>query len=391
MGKLTAASAKAALRTPGRYRDGDGLMLYVREPGKASWVARLQSEGKRRDYGLGSYELVSLAEAREKARSYKRELLAGRDPLALSRPPEGMTRLFKETALEFIEAKVSKGSRARERARLENHAFPKLGKLQLQSIDANAIADCLAPIWQRKPETARKVREFIIRTLRFGRPDGALLIGNLARAITDRLPNQPPRGNFAAMDYRDLPALMAKLETKGGMGALAVRATILTAARSGSVRNATWKELDLENAVWSIPSEHMKMRRPHRIPLSAEAIAVFREAASTRRPDSELIFPSRNSGPLSDMTLTKALRDLGERATVHGLRSTFEDWTAEQTSLPREIRRAALAHKVENEVEAAYLRTDFFDKRRGLMDAWASFATSKETAQVIELKSSLAR
>lgn len=363
-------------------------MLYVREPGKASWVARLQSEGKRRDYGLGSYELVSLAEAREKTRTYKRELLAGRDPLALSRPPDGMTRLFKEVALEFIETKVSKGSRARERARLENHAFPKLGKLQLQSIDANAIADCLAPIWQKKPETARKVREFIIRTLRFGRPDGALLIGNLAKAVSDRLPAQPPRGNFAAMDYRDVPALMAKLEVKSGIGALAVRATILTAARSGTIREATWEELDLENAVWSIPGEHMKMRRPHRIPLSAEAVAVFREAAGIRRADSRLIFPSRTGGALSDMTLTKALRDLGERATVHGFRSAFEDWAAEQTSQPREIRRAALAHKVENEVEAAYLRTDFFDKRRGLMDAWGRYATGKEAGQVIDLKTS---
>lgn len=387
MGELTAASAKAALRTPGRYRDGGGLMLYVREPGKASWVARLQINKKRRDFGLGSYDLVTLAEAREKARAYKRELLAGNDPLAKSKPDENLMRLFKDTALNFLEAKVSKISRARAKGRLQKHAFPKLGKLQLQSIDADAIAECLRPIWQSKPETARKVRNLIIRTLRFGRPDGALLETTLAKAVTDRLPAQPRKGNFAAMDYRHVPALMPKLEAKGGMGAMALRAAILTAARSGEVRGATWQELDLQTALWTIPAERMKMRRPHRVPLSPEAVAVFRQAAAVRRADSDLVFPSRTGKPLSDMTLTKVLRDEGETVTVHGFRSSFRDWAAEQTSQPSEIAEAALAHAVPNAVEAAYRRTDFFDKRRDLMDAWGNFASGKETAAIIQLNS----
>lgn len=385
MGELTAASAKAALRKPGRYRDGGGLMLYVREPGKASWVARLQINKKRRDYGLGSYDLVTLAEAREKARAYKRELLAGGDPIAMAKPDEKLMRLFRDTALEFLEAKVSKASRARTKGRLQKHAFPKLGKLQLQSVDADVIADCLRPIWQSKPETARKVRNLIIRTLRYGRPDGALLESTLAKAVTDRLPAQPRKGNFAAMDYRDLPALMPRLHAKGGMGAIALCATILTAARSGEIRGASWDELDLDAALWTIPTDRMKMRRPHRVPLSPEAVSVFREAASVRRADSDLVFPSRTGKPLSDMTLTKALRDLGEPATVHGFRSTFRDWAAEQTSLPGEIAEAALAHAVPNAVEAAYRRTDFFDKRRDLMDAWGRFAAGVEGGKVVKL------
>lgn len=355
-------------------------MLHVREPGKASWVARLQINKKRRDFGLGSLDLVTLAEAREKARTYKRELLSGNDPLALSKPDANLMRLFKDTALDFLEAKVSQESRARAKGRLQNHAFPKLGKLQLQSVDADAIADCLRPIWQGKPETARKVRNLIIRTLRFGRPDGALLETTLAKAVTDRLPAQPRKGNFAAMNYRHVPALMPKLEAKGGMGAMALRATILTAARSGEVRGAIWDELDLQAAVWTIPAERMKMRRPHRVPLSPEAVAVFRQAAAIRRADSNLVFPSRTGKPLSDMTLTKVLRDEGEKVTVHGFRSSFRDWAAEQTNQPPEIAEAALAHAVPNVVEAAYRRTDFFDKRRDLMDAWCNFASGKEMA-----------
>lgn len=387
MGELTAASAKAALRAPGRYRDGGGLMLYVREPGKASWVARLQINKKRRDYGLGPYDLVTLAEAREKARTYKRELLSGGDPIALAKPNEKLMQLFKDTALKFLEAKVSEASRARTKGRLQKHAFPKLGKLQLQSVDADVIAECLRPIWQSKPETARKVRNLIIRTLRFGRPDGALLETTLAKAVTDRLPAQPRKGNFSAMDYRGLPNLMPKLEAKSGMGAMALRAAILTAARSGEVRAATWSEFDLDAALWTISAERMKMRRPHRVPLSAEAVAVFRQAASIRRSDSDFVFPSATGRPLSDMTLTKVLRDEGETVTVHGFRSSFRDWAAEQTSFPGEIAEAALSHAVPNAVEGAYRRTDFFDKRRDMMDAWGRFATGKASAEVVALLS----
>jgi len=379
LGKLTHAGVRSALTKPGRYRDEKGLMLYVRKPGQASWVARLQQGGKRRDYGLGSLDLVSLAEARELAQAYRKALAEGRDPLTLGRPPAAMTRLFREVATEFIEAKFSPASRKLSLARMKAYAFPALGKLQVQSLDADTIAAALRPIWLTKPETARRTRQLIIRTLRYSRPDGALLESTLAKAISDRLPTQPRRGNFAALPYDEIPALMPRLVDKGGMGALALRATILTAARSGEVRGATWAELDLANAVWTVPAERMKMRRAHRVPLSAEAVAVFSEAGAVRRKGTNLVFPSAKGGPLSDMTLTKALRDLGETATAHGFRSSFRDWAAEQTSLPGEIAEAALAHAVPNAVEAAYRRTDFFDKRRELMDAWGRLCQSKCT------------
>jgi integrase len=263
-----------------------------------------------------------------------------------------------------------------------------LGKLQLQSVDPDSFAVALRPIWLTKPETARRTRQLIIRTLRYGRPDGALLESTLAKAVSDRLPALPRRGNFAALPYDELPDLMRRLAEKGGMGALALRAVILTAARSGEVRGATWQELDLDGAVWTVPAERMKMRRPHRVPLSAEAVEVLRQAESIRRAKTSLVFPAAAGGRLSDMTLTKALRDLGESATANGFRSTFRDWAAEQTSMPGKIAEAALAHAVPNAVEAAYRRTNFFDKQRELMGAWGRFAAG-EVSNIVPLRAAI--
>jgi len=373
MGRLTVTGVKAALNKPGRHRDGDGLMLYVRKPGQGTWVARIQHGGKRRDYGLGSVDHVSLSEARERAREYKKALLENRDPLALSRPPHGMTRLFRDTAEEFLHAKFSEANKAVATARLKTFAYPQLGGLQLQSIDADTIAETLRPIWTTKPETARRVRDLITRTLRYGRPDGALLESTLARAITDRLPAQPKRGNFKSKPYQDVPALMIRLREKQGWGAIAVRFAILTATRSGEIRGAEHSEFELSKALWTIPAARMKAGKLHRVPLSAEAIDLVRPFLENRQAGTKLVFPAASGKPLSDMTLTKALRDLGEKATVHGFRSSFRDWAAEQTDFPREIAEAALAHAVPDAVEAAYRRTDFFDKRREMMDAWGKF------------------
>lgn len=387
---MSAAKAKALLESPGRHHDGDGLILFVRASGSASWIARVQQDGKRREFGLGSYRAVTLAEAREKARTVKAALIAGRDPHLELKSPRSMTRTFRDAAVEYIEAKASEAKinetkQRQQLSQLRAYAFPALGKLQVQSIDANAIADCLRPIWTKKPETARKVRSLIIRTLRYARPDGALFIGTLGPAIADRLPDQPRRGNFEAMPYRELPAFLAQLTDKGGMGALALRALILTAARSGEIRGATWDEIDLDAAVWTIPSARMKARRAHRVPLSAPALALFRHVAKLRGRGTDLVFPSMRGKSLSDMTLTKALRDMEAPCTVHGFRSTFRDWAAEQTSFPGEIAEAALAHTVPNAVEAAYRRTDFFDKRRELMDAWGRFAAGDNSATVIPI------
>jgi len=387
MGNLTHASIKAVLSKPGRYRDKDGLMLFVSKPGLASWVVRIQKDKKRRDYGLGSLKLVSLSEAREKARQVKKALVENRDPHAIGQIPSGMQRIFRETAIEFIERKFTGPTREQARARLTTYVVSSLGKLQLQSIDAQRIALCLEPIWQLKPETALRVRALIIRTMRYGRPDGPSLAGTLARAISDILPKQISNGSgFAALPWPELPAFMSRLAEKPGMGALALQATILTAARSGEIRGATWDELDFDDAVWTIPKERMKVRKLHKVPLSAEALQVFRRAAELRRGNTNLVFPNGKGELLSDMTLTKCLRDMGESDTVHGFRSTFRDFVAEQLlDVPDEIAEAALAHTVSDKVMKAYKRTTFFEMRRSLMTTWGRFCSSNDGEKIMEI------
>jgi integrase len=301
-----------------------------------------------------------------------------------------MARFFRDVAKEFIEQREITGkSRQQALSRLEAYAFPLLGKLQIQSIDADVIAEALRPIWTTKPETAVRTRDLILRTLRFARPDGALLETTLARAITDRLPAQPRNKNFAAMPYQEVPSLLAKLANKRTMGALALQTVVLTAVRSGEARGATWSEIDFENAVWTVPADRMKMKRPHRIPLSPQVISVLQAAAempSAQVKRDGLVFPGSTGKALSDMTLTKILRDMKEPFTVHGMRSSFRDWAAEQSSMPGEVAEAALAHAVPNAVEAAYRRTTFFDKRRELMEAWGNFCAGDDGAEVVPLK-----
>ena len=386
MGKLTATKVKELVKKPGRYSDGDGLLLFVRAPGQASWVARVQHNGKRRDYGIGSAKLYGLSEARDRAWQVRRALADGDDPRRLWKTDPRLTQTFREAAGEFL----SKGCKAGDKRRLiqypsqlERYAYPTLGPLQVQSIDADAIADCIRPIWAKKPAVAGEVRRLIISTLSFVRPDAGKFEGDMSRAVAARLPAQPKSGNFDALPYQELPALMKRLEEKTGIGALALRLLILCANRSGEVRGAKWDEIDFERAVWTIPADRMKMRKPHRVPLSSQALAILAQAKGVRRSD--FVFPNGKGVALSDMALTKTLRDMGMSCTAHGFRSTFTDWAAEQTSAPGEIRDAALAHAVPSAVEAAYKRTDFFDRRRELMDAWGRFASGENSAEVVKL------
>jgi len=389
MGKLTAAKVKTLVNQPGRHVDGDGLILFVRAPNQASWVARVQHNGKRRDYGLGSAKLFSLSEARDRAWEVRRALVDGRDPRTLWEQPAPLLRTFREAAEDFLNAMGAKElgeKRLKQgRAQLARYAYPSLGSLQVQTLDAGRIAECLRPIWTAKPETARQLRSLIERVLRFARPDGPQFAGTLGPAISDRLPKQPAKGNHKALPYQELPAFMSRLQDKQTMGALALRLAILCASRSGEVREATWDEFDLDRAVWTIPAERMKAKKPHRVPLTAEALAVLSKASDVRRPGTTLVFPGTKDTALSDMTLTKVLRDMDMKCTAHGFRSTFRDWAAEQTSVAGEIAEAALAHAVPNAVEASYKRTDFFDKRRDLMFAWSRFATGQDSAEVVEL------
>lgn len=305
MGKLTAVKIRS-LTEPGRYSDGDGLFLEINGKGAASWILRVQNNGKHQNQWI---------------------------------------------------------------ATLTTYAFPKIGDLTVDKIEGPAIRDVLIPIWLSKPETARRVRQRIGTVLDWACAKGFRATEAPIRSLSKGLPRQPKKdGHFAAMPYADVPAFIEKLGERGSVGRLALEALILTATRSGEIRGATWAELDLKAALWTIPAARMKMGKVHIVPLSPQAVAVFERAQRYRAGVGDLVFPGQDvKKPLSDMTLLKILRDMELAVTVHGFRSAFRDWVAE----------AAIAHTVSNKVEAAYRRTDFLDKRRLLMRDWAASAKKR--------------
>lgn len=262
-------------------------------------------------------------------------------------------------------------------ATLEKHVFPRIGEIRVNEVDRGHVLDVLAPIWLETPETARRVRQRIGAVLDWayqaGHRDGVNPTATVARG----LPKQPKsRGHFAALPWTEVPDLHAALASAKGMGALALRFVTLTAARSGEVRGATWEEIDVDAAVWTVPASRMKAEREHRVPLSAQALEVLLLADQLRDPLSPLVFPSthRRGRPLSDMTLAAAMKRVGRgQVTVHGLRSSFRDWAEETTSYRHEVKEAALAHAVRSKVERAYRRTDLFEQRRAMMDDWGAF------------------
>ena len=382
MGNLTALKVKATLK-PGRYQDGDGLMLLVKPTGARSWVLRAQVDGRRRDFGLGAGKDLSLAEAREKAAAIRKSFRGGADPVAIKRAEKAARKMiptFREAA-ETLHGELDASWRNDKHkdqwiSTLKAYAFPTLGDVRIDHVDAPAIRDLLLPIWLNKPVTARRVRQRIGSVLDWAYSKGFRASEAPMRSVGKGLPKQPQGGaHFTAMPYPDVPALMKRLAATDSAGRLALRFAILTAARSGEVRGATWDEIDLNAGVWTIPGTRMKAGRTHIVPLSPASIDVLERASKLRASRSgAIVFVSPRGGQLSDMTLTKALRDSGEAtATVHGFRSSFRDWAAEKTETANEVLEAALAHTIPNKVEAAYRRTNFLEKRVTLMRAWASF------------------
>ena len=389
MGKLNPIQVKSNMK-PGRYMDGDGLMLEVKPSGSKSWVVRLQASGKRRDYGLGSFKDIGLSEARDLAREYRKKLRQGVDPIA-DRRTVSVVPSFAEAAATVHE-EHKRGWRNGKHGEqwlttLKTYAFPKIGQLPVDQITTGQVRDLLGEIWLTKQETARRVRQRIGTVLDFAHGKGWREPFVMA-AVNKALPKQPRKsGRFEALPYVDVPAFVAKLRERESMGRLALDALVLTATRSGEVRLARWSEINLDKAIWTIPAERMKAGKTHVVPLSPAALRVFRRAAELRMAGTDLVFPGLKRGkPLSDMTLLKILRDMKLDATVHGFRSAFRDWCAEETSVAGEVAEAALAHAIPNKVEAAYRRTDFYEKRRKLMDAWAAFC-SASTANVVRLAS----
>lgn len=379
MGKLTPALIKD-LTEPGRYSDGEGLLLQISPSGGKSWLMRVQVNGRRRDIGLGELRHVSLRDARLEAAAIKKLAKSGIDPLEERRKVEIVIPTF-EQAAKRAHAEMVKGWKNGKHTKqwiktLELYAYPKLGKLRVDQIEGPIIRDVLAEIWLDIPETARRVRQRIGTVLDWSYANGFRTSEAPMRSISKGLPRQPRKtGHFAALPHAEVSAFVKRLRARGlSSSRLALEALILTAVRSGEVRGARWSELDDDLTLWTIPAEHMKAGAEHAVPLSAQAAGVFRQAQALRIKGCDLIFPGATSGSaLSDMALLELVRGMDLPATVHGFRSSFRDWAAEETDVPREIAEAALAHTLENKVEAAYRRTDFLAKRRDLMKAWADF------------------
>ena len=383
MGKLTPLGVKNA--KPGRHSDGQGLYLLAKPSGSKSWVLRVQVDGVRRDYGLGSFEILSLAEARDKAREGRKLAKSGISPSAEWKRARRVVPTFKVAATEYHQ-QVKKGWRNGKHqgqwlATLRAYAFPLIGERPVDQIEAPDIQNVLMPIWLTKAETAKRVRQRIATVLDYAHGQGWRDTEAPMRAVNSLLGGikQPKGKNFAAMPYGKVPDFMASLKAADQtLGRQALQLLILTAVRSGEVRGATVGEIDRKERQWIIPAHRMKMGEAHAVPLSDAAMTLIEDRieAVGDAPDA-LLFPGlKRAAPMSDMTLAKALKSSGGPGyTVHGFRSAFRDWVAEQTSFPGEWAEAALAHSQANKVEAAYRRTKFLDQRRQLMDAWQQFLT----------------
>jgi len=372
---------------PGRHADGQGLYLFVKPSGTKSWVLRVQVGNRRRDFGIGSTDIVTLTEARNKAAAWRKAAKEGRDPSAEARIELFGAHSFRQAAIQYHDAIKAGWKNAKHGAQwlatLEAHVFGKLGGISVKEIDAAAIQATLLPIWLSVPETARRVRQRIGAVLDYAHSQGWRDSEAPMRAVAKGLPQQPKQtGHFAAMPHADLPNFMGRLRSKElSVGCTALQFLILTSARSGEVRGAEWDEIDTELMTWTIPALRMKAGIEHVVPLTDDAIALIELAKVWRSPTHGLIFPGQTGKPLSDMTLSKVLKSTSAGFTVHGFRSTFRDWVAETLpSVPGAVAEAALAHTVPNKVEAAYRRTKFIEQRRDLMQKWADFLAG-ESAQ----------
>ena len=395
--KLTARAA--ATTKPGRYGDGAGLYLVVSPSGARKWVYRFSYAGRVTEAGLGSADVVSLAEARDKAHEARKLLEAGKNPIEAKRQAalvETGKPTFGAIADSLIAAKESEWRnekhRAQWRASLTELAAP-LRSRPVDEIDTAAVLAVLTPLWQTKPETASRVRGRIEAVLDAAKAQGhrsgenpAAWRGHLAHLLPKR--GKLTRGHHAAMAYRDVPAFVAKLRGCDAIAAMALEFCILTATRSGEVYGARWSEVDMAAKVWTVPAGRMKAAREHRVPLSDRPLAILEKLFEAQTGD--FVFPSpRGQRPLSHVAMAKVMRRLEvDRATVHGFRSAFRDWAGNETHFPREVAEAVLAHVIGDKAEQAYRRGDALEKRRGLMAVWASYCEPKKGDNVVRFKKS---
>lgn len=381
-----------------------GLGLQISDTGARSWVLRVMVGGRRRDMGLGGYPDVTLAGAREAARAARQKIKEGIDPVEDAKVKRSALQAAKASAMTFSEAasayiavKEAEWRNAKHgqqwRNTLATYADPVIGRILVRDIGQSHIMKVLEPIWLDKTETAKRLRGRIENILDWARVSGYREGENPARwkGHLDTLLASPGKvqvvEHFAALPYAEIGEFLVRLRQQEGIAARALEFAILTAARSGEVRGATWEEIDLDAALWIIPANRMKAKKEHRVTLNDGAIAILEATPKEQRAG--LIFPNNKGEMLSDMTLTALLRRMKRTdITVHGFRSTFRDWAAECTNYPREVAEMALAHVIENKVEAAYRRGDLFDKRaRMLRDWWRYTSKTEGTATVTPIQS----
>ena len=361
----------------GRYCDGQGLYLDVRPSGSRGWIQRLTIRGRRTELGLGGFPLVSLKEAREKAFANRKLARDGGDLLAEKRRAESMPT-FAEAARQ-VWNQLRPGWRSPQHAQLwlsslERYAIPRIGKMPISEVTSADVIGILAPIWHDVPPTARKLRQRIRAVMEWAvamdlRPD------NPCDRIGPVLGTQGGRvRHMRALPHREVASAIETVRASNARPVvkLAFEFLVLTAVRSGEVRGAAWAEIERDAGVWTIPALRTKGNREHRVPLCGRALQILEEARMLGR-GSPLVFPGVRGKPFASTALSELLGELKIAAVPHGFRSSFRDWAAEETDHPREVAEAALAHKVRNQIEAAYRRTDLFERRRRLMDDWARY------------------
>ncbi len=377
LNRLSARSV-AAIVEPGRHADGGNLYLLVSKTGAKSWVFMYRHKGAQRELGLGSLRDVPLATVRRKAAVYREALAAGTDPRNLR--VEKTAPTFAAATAEVIESQKPAWRNAKHAKQWETTIAQYCGSmldLRVDEVEVEDVVKVLKPIWQRIPETAARVRMRMEKILDYARAKGWRTGDNPARWKGHLDHILPPRkrltrGHHKAMPHKDVSKLVGRLQAAGSVSAMALEFCILTAARSGEVLNARWSEFDLGGAIWTVPAERMKASRQHRVPLGTRALKLLGKLYTPKV--SEFVFPGvKTDKPLSGMSMTMVMRRLKQPYTVHGFRSAFRDWAAEETSFAREVAEQALAHVIENAVERAYRRSDLFEKRRELMIAWEAY------------------
>lgn len=396
----TALEVNSLARQPGKHSVGSGLILVVSASGSASWIGRIRDpSGKRRDIGLGRYPSVSLKEAKQRVEEHRRTARDGIDPIAAKRAARKIALTFEAAAVQCFEEKRETYRNLKHRAQwlstMRQYVFPHFGSVPVGDVDMPRVTRAMKPIWIAKPETARRVLQRIESVIVWAVGNGHRESELPMKAIRRALPAQPKERertddqtsvgkSHAAVPVDDAPSVVQALrKQEQHVSIRCLLFTILTAARSGEARGARWEEIDLDAATWTVPADRMKAGTAHVVALSPAAVALLRDVPRVAGTGG-LVFPGPKNKALSDQAVSKMQKAVAPGTTVHGWRSTFRDWAAERTNVAGDVAEAALAHTNRNKVEAAYRRTNYLDKRRPLMAAWAEFLANGG-AEVVDL------